>query len=80
MNNAEQHKNEMSKVVNGIIIIEPEPDGICEYCGKKDELRPYGKNGERICFECGMKDPKTTEDMMNKNLFDKAKPITPSHN
>lgn len=70
----------MSKVVNGMIIIEPEPNGICESCGKEDELRPYGKNGERICFECGQKDPETTEKMMNKYLFDKARFINPKHN
>lgn len=27
----------------------------CEYCGTVDELRPYGKNGAKICFDCGMK-------------------------
>lgn len=27
----------------------------CEYCGKMEELRPYGINGANICFECGMK-------------------------
>ena len=70
----------MSKVVNGIVVIEPEPDGICAYCGKNTELRPYGKNGERICYECGMKDPKTTELKMNEYLFNKAKPINPKHN
>lgn len=70
----------MSKVVNGMIIIEPEPDDICEMCGKSDELRPYGKNGERICFECGQKDPETTELMMEKNLFGKAKPMNPNDN
>lgn len=30
----------------------PEP---CEYCGNVEELRPYGKNGAKICFDCGMK-------------------------
>lgn len=70
----------MSKVVNGIIIIEPEPDGKCEYCGEVSELRPYGKNGERICFHCGKKDPETTTRMMHKYLFDKAKPINPINN
>ncbi len=24
----------------------------CEYCQKNAETRPYGRNGERICFEC----------------------------
>lgn len=28
----------------------------CELCGKVEETRPYGPNGERVCFECGMKD------------------------
>ena len=28
----------------------------CELCGKFDELRPYGPNGESVCFDCGMKD------------------------
>ena len=33
----------------------------CELCGKEDELRPYGPNGEWICFSCGMKDEETTK-------------------
>lgn len=28
----------------------------CDLCGKVDELRPYGPNGENVCFDCGMKD------------------------
>lgn len=47
----------MTRYVNGIMIIESEPDGICEECGKVDELRPYGENGAKICYACGMKDP-----------------------
>lgn len=35
-------------------------DNNCELCGKVEELRPYGPNGELICFECGMKDEETT--------------------
>jgi hypothetical protein len=27
----------------------------CEYCGKISELRPYGENGAKMCFDCGMK-------------------------
>lgn len=27
----------------------------CDLCGKIAELRPYGPNGECICFACGMK-------------------------
>ncbi len=28
----------------------------CELCGKIAETRPYGPKGERVCFDCGMKD------------------------
>jgi hypothetical protein len=35
-------------------------DGKCAFCGKVDELRPYGPNNENICYECGMKDEATT--------------------
>lgn len=42
-------------------VIEVEPESKCELCGKIAELRPYGPNGERICFVCGMKDEETTK-------------------
>jgi hypothetical protein len=35
-------------------------DGKCELCGAEKELRPYGPNNENICFDCAMKDEKTT--------------------
>lgn len=38
----------------------------CQLCGKVDELRPYGPNGEEICFDCGMKDEKTTAKQFKK--------------
>lgn len=42
----------------------------CEYCGKMEELRPYGKNGAKICFDCAMKpeNKATTEAMFEKVL------------
>lgn len=43
-----------------LFIIEPQADAPCELCGQVDELRPYGPNGEKICFDCGMKDEETT--------------------
>ena len=44
-----------------IIIHPPEANmGRCNLCGKRAELRPYGLKGESICFDCGMKDEKTT--------------------
>lgn len=59
----------MSRRIGDIAIIEPEPDFICALCGKIAETRPYGPNGEEICFECGMKDRETTDRMMGKVLF-----------
>ena len=41
----------------------------CELCGKTEECRPHGPRGEQICYDCGMKDPKTTERQMNRVLF-----------
>ena len=41
-------------------------EGECELCGTVAELRPYGPNGERICFKCGMKDEKTTANQFSK--------------
>lgn len=49
--------------------IEATPDERCEMCGKWDECRPYGPNGEKVCFECCMKDPKTAERAMNRYIF-----------
>ena len=59
----------MSERIGNIVIIEEEPDGKCELCGKVDELRPYGPRGERICYDCGMKDPVTTERRFGQVLF-----------
>ena len=38
-----------------IKVIEEEAPMKCELCGKIEELRPYGPNGECVCFDCGMK-------------------------
>ena len=43
--------------VNDVVVIEAEDDSRCELCGKISETRPYGPNGERICWECGNKSP-----------------------
>lgn len=48
-----------------IVVIEGQPDGRCEQCGKTDELRPYGKRkptGERtrVCYDCAMLDEDET--------------------
>jgi hypothetical protein len=60
----------MSKKLGNQFIIEKEKSDECEYCGKVAELRPYGRNGARICFECGMKDENkvTTDKQFDKVL------------
>lgn len=55
--------------MSGRGFIAVEPDGKCELCGKTAELRPYGPKGERICFDCGMKDKKTTNSQLLKNIL-----------
>lgn len=37
-------------------IIMESPACRCEMCGKVEETRPYGPNGEEVCFTCGMQD------------------------
>lgn len=56
----------MTKRIGNITIICAEEPAKCEFCGKIDELRPYGKNGENICYECGRKDVHTTERKMKQ--------------
>lgn len=59
----------MSKNVNGIPVICVEPELLCFICGKIAETRPYGPNGEEVCFDCGMKDERSREIQMNMRLF-----------
>jgi hypothetical protein len=40
----------------------------CEDCGKVDELRPYGKNGANVCFDCAMKDEANAAKMFAQRL------------
>jgi len=40
------------KLTDGTVILEHEPIDVCELCGTVGELRPYGPNRERICFDC----------------------------
>ena len=49
-----------------VMLIETEAYQQCDDCGKMAELRPYGKNGACICFECGMKDKDTVDKEFNK--------------
>lgn len=68
----------MSKVVNGTFFIEHEEPGTCEYCGKVAELRPYGRNGARICFACGMANEEETSANMKMLLAGVDKVVAPA--
>lgn len=50
-------------------IIEAEGKQVCELCGKSAETRPYGPNGEEVCFDCGMKDEEAAKRQAYKLLF-----------
>ena len=52
--------------MSGRGIIAQEPDQMCEMCGKIDECRPYGPNGEQVCFDCAM--TKVGEETVKKKM------------
>lgn len=41
----------------------------CDMCGEIKELRPYGPNGETICFECAKKDEAAMERGVKRHIF-----------
>jgi hypothetical protein len=55
--------------MSGRGFIAVEPDRRCELCGKVAECRPYGPNGEQVCFDCGMKDEAAMERGFAKYIF-----------
>jgi hypothetical protein len=52
-------------------IIAEQPPEACEMCGAIDECRPYGPNGENICFNCATTkcDPAQVEKRMAQHIF-----------
>ncbi len=52
--------------MSGPGVIAPEPEQMCEMCGKIDECRPYGPNDEQICFDCAM--TKVGEETVKKKM------------
>lgn len=58
--------------MSGKGFIAPEEDSRCELCGKIEETRPYGPNGERVCFDCGMKDEAAAQRQMRRYIFGEA--------
>ena len=60
----------------GAHIIGQQPTGKCDLCGAEEETRPYGPNGENVCFSCGMKDEEAAKRQFSKQL-NSAKPGRP---
>jgi hypothetical protein len=58
----------MTKRIGDVVVIHAEGEQQCDYCGTIAELRPYGKDGAAICFECAMKPENmaTTKEMLAK--------------
>ena len=48
------------------IIAEEKPQ-VCELCGVIDECRPYGPNGEQICFNCAT--TKCNEEQVKRRMM-----------
>ena len=44
----------MTRTIGNTVVIEPEKEQICEFCGQEKETRPYGSGHKEICFECMM--------------------------
>jgi hypothetical protein len=55
--------------VSQLGVIEEERPQQCDICGKIAELRPYGPNGECVCFECGMKDLPAAQSGFRKHVL-----------
>jgi hypothetical protein len=62
----------MSFRVGNVAVVVPEPERKCELCGKQAECRPYGPRGEQICYDCAMKDEKTTNRQLARVLLGKT--------
>lgn len=58
-----------TKIIVPVIAVEKHDEGTCEECGKPEDLRPYGHNGARICYECAQKNKVRTEHNMGIQLF-----------
>ena len=55
--------------MSGLKRIEEEKPQTCELCGKFEETRPYGPNGERVCFDCGMKNEEACKRGFNRYII-----------
>ena len=43
----------------------------CDLCGEIAELRPYGPNGECVCFSCGMRNEDAAKRAFRSRLLNR---------
>lgn len=57
--------------MSGLGIIAEQLPEVCDMCGKIDECRPYGPNGEDVCFDCATTkcNPEEIEKRMRGHIF-----------
>lgn len=68
MSEVQEGKSMSHKRKDGIFVIQAEPARTCQMCGKKAECRPYGPNGQVVCFGCAMKDPEEAKRQLEKRM------------
>ena len=68
MSRSKRKSNHKPQPPTRIVVIEQENPQQCDLCGKIAELRPYGPNGEAICFDCGQKNPEAIVTAMQRRL------------
>ena len=55
MNDKRKHIEQLEAL--GVRVITDQAAQQCDFCGEIRELRPYGPNGETICFQCATATP-----------------------
>ncbi len=58
----------MTHRIGNVLVIESTPEATCAFCKRVKELRPYGPQGQSICFDCAMHDEPTTAKQFEKLL------------
>lgn len=56
----------MTRRVGPVVIVEKTAPQKCELCGNEAETKPYGPNGEQVCFPCGMKNEDAAKRRFNE--------------
>lgn len=59
----------MTRKIGNVVVLAVEKPQQCDGCGEIAELRPYGINGECVCYKCGREREPITTIMMAHLLF-----------